>query len=123
MRLSINNAKLAIEFEWYEQLWAVKACRVMEIPIAHIRSVTTAEPQSSWAELRAPGTFVPGIIKAGTYYTKQGREFWYVTDDRNYLTLELESEPYRRLVLTIPDHQVWDDRINSELHSIASNDL
>jgi hypothetical protein len=123
MRLSITNAKLSIEFEWYEQLWAVRTDRVMEIPLAHIRSVTTAEPQSSWAALRAPGTFVPGIIKAGTYYTKQGKEFWYVSDDRNYLTLELADEPYQRVVLTIPDHRVWEDRINSELNSIASNEL
>jgi hypothetical protein len=121
MRLSISNAKLSIEFEWYEQLWAVQTCRVMEIPLAHIRSVTTAEPQSSWAELRAPGTFLPGVIKAGTYYTKQGREFWYVTDDRNYLTLELEAEPYRRLVLTLSDYQVWFDRIDNELNSIVDS--
>jgi hypothetical protein len=115
MRLSLTDRKLQIEFEWYEQIWAVRLDRVMEIPIAHIRSMTTTEPQSSWAELRAPGTFLPGVIKAGTYYTKQGKEFWYVTDDRNYLTLELEDEPYRRLVLTIPEHQAWYDRINSEL--------
>jgi hypothetical protein len=116
MQLNLTDRKLQIEFEWYEQIWAVRLDRVLEIPIAHIRSITTDEPQSSWAQLRAPGTFLPGIIKAGTYYTKQGKEFWYVTDDRNYLILELTDEAYCRLVLTIPDHQVWYDRINSELN-------
>jgi hypothetical protein len=84
----------------------------MEILIAHIQAVSTAEPQSNWAQVRAPGTFVPGIIKAGTYYTKQGKEFWYVTDDKNYLTLELQDEPYRRVIITIPDHRSWSDRID-----------
>jgi len=112
MQLSLANEKLSIEFEWYEQLWAVRFDRVMEISIAHIQAVSTAEPQSDWTQVRAPGTFVPGIIKAGTYYTKQGKEFWYVTDDKNYLTLELQDEPYRRVIITIPDHRSWYDRID-----------
>jgi hypothetical protein len=112
MQLSLANEKLSIEFEWYEQLWAVRFDRVMEISIAHIQTVSTAKPQCNWAAVRAPGTFVPGIIKAGTYYTKQGKEFWYVTDDKNYLTLELQDEPYRRVIITIPDHRYWYDRID-----------
>jgi hypothetical protein len=112
MQLSLTEEKLSIEFEWYEQLWAVRFDRVMEIPIAHIQTVSMAEPQSNWAEVRAPGTFLPGVIRAGTYYTKQGKEFWYVTENRNYLTIELQAEPYRRLVITIPDNQSWYDRID-----------
>ena len=26
-----------------------------------------------------PVTFIPGVIKAGTYLTNRGKEFWYVT--------------------------------------------
>ena len=121
MRLSLVNEKLNIEFEWYEQLWAVRIDRSIEIPIAHIKSITTAEPQITWQEVRAPGTFLPGVIKAGTYYTRQGKDFWYVTNDCRYLTLELQDETYRRLILTIPDNQVWCDRINTELNSIVDN--
>ncbi len=112
MQLSLANEQLSIEFEWYEQLWAVRFDRLMAIPIAHIQTASTAEPQCNWATVRAPGTFVPGIIKAGTYYTKQGKEFWYVTEDKNYLTLDLQDEPYRRLIITIPESQSWYDRIS-----------
>jgi hypothetical protein len=112
MQLSLADEKLSIEFEWYEQLWAFRFDRVMEISIAHVRSVSATEPHSNWAQVRAPGTFVPGIIKAGTYYTKQGKEFWYVTDDKNYLTLELQDEPYRQVIITIPESQSWLDRID-----------
>jgi hypothetical protein len=112
MQLSLEDDKLSIEFEWYEQLWAVRFDRVIEISIAHIQTVSTAEPQCNWAAVRAPGTFVPGIIKAGSYYTKQGKEFWYVTDDKNYLTLELQDESYRRVIVTIPESRSWFDRID-----------
>jgi hypothetical protein len=112
MKLNLENDNLTIELEWYEQLWAVTLNQQMQIPLNHIDQATTAEPESNWAEIRAPGTFLPGVIKAGTYYTKHGREFWYVTMDKNYLTLDLHSEPYRRLIITIPDNISWCNRLN-----------
>ena len=111
MKLHLEHHQLTIELEWYEQLWAVTLERQLHIPLDSIDRVTTTEPQSDWAEIRAPGTFLPGIIKAGTYYTKRGKEFWYVTTDRDYLTLELHDEPYRRIVITIPDCIAWGERI------------
>ena len=115
MKLHLEARQLTIDLEWYEQLWAVTLDRQLHIPLDSIERVTTAEPQSDWAEIRAPGTFLPGIIKAGTYYTKRGKEFWYVTTDRDYLTLELHDEPYRRIVITIPDRIAWGERIDRAL--------
>lgn len=107
MNLSLNDNKLIIDLEWYEQLWAFTLTQRLEIPLDHIDRATTEEPQSDWAEIRSPGTFVPGLIKAGTYYSKRGREFWYVTRDRDYLTLDLNHESYRRIVLTLPQSETW----------------
>jgi hypothetical protein len=122
MQLYLADNRLTIELEWYEQLWAVTLDRQMHIPLNRIDRVTTSEPQSDWAEIRAPGTFLPGVIKAGTYYTKRGKEFWYVTTDRDYLTLELRDEPYRRIVITIPDHLAWGERIDRALAEFRIGD-
>jgi hypothetical protein len=111
MNLSLTSDRLTIDLEWYEQLWAFNLNSCFEIPLAHIQRVTTEEPQSTWKEIRAPGTFLPGVIKAGTYYTSRGKEFWYVTDDKNYLTLELQDEPYRRMIFTLPESDLWVTRI------------
>lgn len=123
MQIHLTTERLQIEFEWYERLWAVRIEPTMDIPLAHISSVTIDEPSSNWAEIRSPGTFLPGVIKAGTYYTKQGKEFWYVTDDRNYLTLELHDEPYRRIVMTSPDNRSWGDRIAHQIGSTSNPPL
>ncbi len=112
MNLSIIDNKLLIELEWYEQLWAFTLNKTMEIPLDRVERVTAEEPQSNWAEIRAPGTFLPGVIKAGTYYTAKGKEFWYVTRDKDYLTLELKDEPYRRIILTVDRNAEWIERIN-----------
>lgn len=115
MKLNLENGNLTIDLEWYEQLWAVTLEPQIHIPIERIERVTTAVPASSWAEVRAPGTFLPGVIKAGTYYTRQGRDFWYVTTDKNYLTLELHDEPYRRVIITTPDNRSWCATLSSHL--------
>ncbi len=115
MRFTLQPQTLVIDLEWYEQLWAFTLTSRFEIPLAHIDRATTEEPASSWAEIRAPGTCLPGVIKAGTYYSKRGKEFWYVTGDRHYLTLELHDEPYRRIVFTIPDNEHWARQIQAQL--------
>ncbi len=113
MNLRIMGNSVQIELEWYEQLWAFTLDKTMEIPISEIELATTEEPMSNWAEIRAPGTFLPGVIKAGTYYTARGKEFWYVTGEKDYLTLVLKNEkPYRRIIITIDNSDDWVRRIN-----------
>lgn len=107
MNLSIIDEKLQIEFTTKEQLLAVRWHKTWQIPLTHIAQVTTAEPQSSWKELRAPGSFIPGVVKAGTYYTNRGKEFWYVNRETDYLTIELRDESYKRIILTIDNSEIW----------------
>lgn len=54
MKLNLENDNLTIELEWYEQLWAFTLNRQIQIPLNHIERVTTTEPESNWAEIRAP---------------------------------------------------------------------
>ena len=118
MKLEIKGDRLEIVPEGAEHIWAFKLGKI-SVPRAHVQRVETRLPPSTWTELRAPGTFVPGLIKAGTYYTNRGKEFWYVTRSRKDqpLTIELRDEPYRRLALTLDDHQGWESRINEWLRS------
>ncbi|MEH2066697.1 MAG: hypothetical protein V7K47_00600 [Nostoc sp.] len=111
MNLSIIDDKLQIEFMLKEQLLAVRLNKLWQIPLAHIKQVTIAEPQSNWRELRAPGSFIPKVVKAGTYYTNRGREFWYVNRETNYLNIELLDESYKRIILTVDNNESWQQRL------------
>jgi hypothetical protein len=117
MELSIISDRLQIEFSLKEQLLAVRFHKVWQIPLTHIIQVTTDLPPNTWKELRAPGSFVPGLIKAGTYYTDRGKEFWYVTrknDFGNVLNIELDEEDYKRIVLNdVANNQEWLQRLAS----------
>ena len=110
MNLSIQQNQLIIELDFWEKLWSLQF-HTIGIPLTHIQAVSTVAPQSGWSDWKLPGTHIPGVIKAGTYYSDRGREFWYVTRDRGYLTLDLQNEFYKRIILTVDDHQAWQERL------------
>ena len=112
MNLAINDERLKIGLSLWEKIWAAQFNHRFEIPLTHIEQVSAKAPQVNWWDVRLPGTLLPGVIKAGTYYTNQGREFWYVTSDKNFLTLELSHEFYQKVVLTIKENEFWIESIN-----------
>lgn len=120
MNLNIIGDKLQMEWELFEQFFAFQFKRNFLIPLEHIELATIEEPQSSWSEIRAPGTFIPGLIKAGTYYTRGRKEFWYVTKQQDYLTLELKNEDYNKIILTIDQSEAWVERINQSKSARSS---
>ncbi|HEY9749906.1 MAG TPA: hypothetical protein V6C63_14570 [Allocoleopsis sp.] len=122
MQVSIKNNNFCIELNFWEKLWSLQFNHTWQIPLHHIEQATTTAPVNNWQklnwkEVKLPGTFVPGVIKAGTYYSDRGREFWYVTADQNYLTLELKDEFYQRVILTVEQNQ----RLVAQLHSNMNN--
>jgi hypothetical protein len=113
MKLRLENSTLNIELSTVEKFFSLHGSFV--IPWSHITQVKAAEPESSWWDLRAPGTFVPGVIKAGTYYTKRGKEFWYYRQGKDPLVLELRDEKYRRIVLGLDDSAAWQQEIQKQV--------
>jgi hypothetical protein len=49
----------------------------------------------TWKEIRAPGTAIPGLIKAGTYYTFRGKEFWMLKKKDFPIRIELKNNKFR----------------------------
>jgi hypothetical protein len=109
LKLEISNGKLKIDLEGLEKALAIKGG--FEIPLQNILKAGTEAHRTGWEETRAPGTHLPGVTKAGTYYTPRGKEFWYVTD-KGVLVLELENESYKRIILSIDGNKEWAEKIN-----------
>lgn len=103
MNIQLTATNVEITLEWHERLWACHLGQMIVIPLNHIARVSTELPALPWYTLRAPGTAIPGLFAAGTFYTPFGREFWYVMRQSSYLVLALEDEYYKRIVLSIDD--------------------
>lgn len=113
MQIFTDEKYLYIKFTLAEKILGVHWS--FKIPILDIIAVHTQKPTIYYfKEIRAPGTFLPGLIKAGTYFTQKGREFWYVTRKNTFLTLELNQGFYKRIILSIDDSEKIKEKIKKE---------
>ena len=113
MKLTIKNGSLRIEFEGIEKVLCLKC--VIEIPLKHIKKVSIEKPKRSWSDIRLPGTWIPRVIRAGTYYTSRGKEFWYMPRKKKPLVIELREGDYKRIILGLDDNEKWKAKIESLL--------
>jgi hypothetical protein len=84
-------------------LWALKSR--LEIPLSHVVGAEfNPEIAREWRKgIRAPGTHVPGVITAGTFYQEGERVFWDVHDPEKTVVIRLKDERYARLVIEVDD--------------------
>jgi hypothetical protein len=104
MDVLLEDHDLVVKLRPLEKLAAVR-WKDVRVARANVASVEAALPATRWTDLRMPGTEVPGVIKAGTYRTSRGREFWYVTrrGRAHPVTISLKDHGYARLVLGLGD--------------------
>ena len=103
VRVTTENDKLILEVQGWDRLWALKSR--LEVPRSNIRGVR-ADPTIAlgwWKGLRAPGTHVPGVIIAGTFYPEGKRVFWDVKDPEKTIVINLADERYDELIVEVAD--------------------
>jgi len=101
--LSISDGKLVLHVHGTDKLWALKSS--LEIPLAHVAEIR-ADPSVAhgWSHgLRMPGTNIPGVLTAGTFYQDGKRVFWDVHNADNTVVLELRDERYNELIVEVAD--------------------
>jgi hypothetical protein len=101
--LSVSGGDLHLHVRGADQLWALKS--TLEIPLQHIAGIT-ADPSIArgwWHGVRMPGTQIPGIITAGTFYQHGKRVFWDVHNPDNTVVIDLHDERYNQLIVEVAD--------------------
>jgi len=117
VQISIHGDRVRFEVQGWDKLWALKS--QLEIPLAHIRSVR-ADPEPArgwWHGFRLPGTEIPGVIAAGTFYQHGEAVFYDVHDPEDTIVLELDHERYKRLVIQVGDPATAVATLNDALAS------
>ena len=113
--VSVEDDRVRFEVQGWDKLWALKS--QLEFPLSHIASVRVdPEPARGWWHgLRIPGTQIPGIITAGTFYQLDGAVFYDVHDPDRTIVLELNHEHYKRLVIEVEDPEAVVERLNAAI--------
>ena len=101
--ISVQDAIVVFEVEGLDKLWALKSR--LEVPVERIRGVR-ADPEIArgwWKGLRLPGTHIPGLITAGTFYQSGRWVFWDVHDPAGTIVVDLADDRYDALVVEVAD--------------------
>jgi hypothetical protein len=96
-----------------DRLWSFKS--QLSIPIAHIVDATpAAEEAKRWYHgIRAPGTNIPGVITAGTFYDKDGCVYWDMHNPGNAVAIALHDERYSKIVIEVSDPEAAIEQVRS----------
>ncbi|HEY6446621.1 MAG TPA: hypothetical protein VIY53_09190 [Acidobacteriaceae bacterium] len=116
--LSIAEGKLVLHVRGADQLWALKS--TLEIPLHHVAGIR-ADPEIArgWFHgIRAPGTQIPGVLTAGTFYQHGQRIFWDVHHPDNTVVIVLRDERYNELIVEVADPQAAVALLQSQLPQV-----
>ena len=82
------------------KLWALKS--QLTIPFDNILNAhQDVESIKGWHGWRLPGTSIPSIITAGTFYKDGSKIFWDVSNIENCIIVDLKDEDYKQLVIEV----------------------
>jgi hypothetical protein len=99
--IEIVEGRLKIEIIGWDKIWSLKSN--LDFPLEHVVRARRwdKERDKGWWGIRAPGTYVPGVIVAGTYHRTGEHVFYDVHDFARAIVIELEDEWYARLVVQV----------------------
>jgi hypothetical protein len=113
--LFISGGTLLLHVRGADQLWALKSS--LEIPLQRIIGIR-ADPNIArgwWHGIRMPGSNIPGVLTAGTFYQNGKRVFWDVHDPANTLVIELADERYDELIVEVADPEAAVKQVKAAL--------
>jgi hypothetical protein len=102
-RIELREDTLVVHVTGADRLFALKS--ELAIPLEHVVGAARDEDEArSWCHgVRAPGTNLPGVITAGTFYEHGERVFWDVHHPERAIALSLRDERYAKLVVEVDD--------------------
>lgn len=107
MYYTLTNSSLAFILEGPEQVAALRAKVVIEL--SDITNMEWMDVFAGWNKwlIRLPGTYMPKMIMAGSYWSEEGWEFVYAKKPKGFsrpilhdvLVIRTNKDRYSRLVI------------------------
>lgn len=113
-RLELTDHELVVHLTLWESIWSLR--RSFRVPLAHVRGATEDNGfGGNELGLRIPGTYVPGLIAAGTFIKGSDKQFVYTLRKLQTIVIELAGNDWARLVIGVPDARAEAARINAAI--------
>ena len=110
MKIHLNQDYLDVELNPLEKYISFHGS--FSVPLVNISCALAEKPDWHMLAVRSPGTHIPFILKAGTYHTGAGAEFWCATIKKKHLVIFLNGWNYQRIVLSPGNADELAEKIN-----------
>lgn len=113
VQIEISPTELIIHVAGADKFFALKS--QLAIPLVHVMNaeVDPTPAQRFWKGWRLPGTSVPGLLTAGSFYQHGEWTFWDVHDPEKTIVVHLTHEHYKAIVVEVDDPQRTAQAINA----------
>jgi hypothetical protein len=101
VEVEVTDSKVTIHVLGGHRLLALR--EHVSFDLSDIKEVSNAPVDLRPPWVRAPGTFFPGVIAAGTYRGRHRKEFWDTRFDGQAIQIDLAGPGFTRLVVDVTD--------------------
>lgn len=98
----------------FMRVWALS--RGVQYPLSSVVDVGVSPTNELHKGFRLPGTYLPGVMTAGTFRSKGEKSLWMVGRHQEVLVIELTEQPYRYLVLGVEDPKAATEALRAALN-------
>lgn len=113
-QITITPTELIVSPAGLDRLWALKGA--IQVPWRHVTGIL--RDQGAFEErkgLRLPGTAIPGLYYAGSFFYDGQRRFYNVRRNSPIVVITLINEGYDRLILSVENPATVIERVTGHL--------
>lgn len=112
---TITGKMPTLEVQGADKLWSLKSR--LEVSLEHITDVyLDSEVAKTWYHgLKAPGTSIPHVITAGTFYRDGARTFWDIHHPEKAVVISFSDDDYNQLVIEVDDPEGFVSQLQDAL--------
>ena len=111
--LTVTDKEFIFNIIGWHKIWAMRS--KINIPKENIiQAYQNEEELKSWSGWRIPGTFIPYLITAGTFYRKGNRNFWDLMNTKKTIIVELKDNFYNKLYIEVENPEKILQLLNSK---------
>ncbi len=114
IEIKFKDKNMILTVKGMHKLWTLKSELI--IPIEQIEGARINPEEAAYPKgWRSPGTYIPGLITAGTYRAKGNKVFWDVCNKEKTIIIDLKKNDYKSIVIEVNDPQNAVNQISKKI--------
>jgi hypothetical protein len=117
-RVEIGATQLRVTMSGWDVLWTFR--KRIVVPLEHVLGARLDEhvaAQGPWLGAGRTDALLDYAVAAGPMLVHGRHEFWDVHDPERCVTIDLEGEPFERLVIEVDDPAAVVDAVNAAVQA------